>query len=190
MKTVIIKHCYSVLRLNVDGLLVYFPYDFIYPEQYLYMLELKRTLDAKVGEMDSLLIFCFIAFVELSSSKVWSRDCLPKYLSVVLQCNFLSFFQRSLAWIKTTVTKTNSDTTEFLVFLKPISMNCDWRMLSITNPYVNSFLLKEGFIYTFVIMLFSGSLCAGDAIRNRKNCLTSLPYHCLHEGKQTHSLRV
>ena len=70
MKIVIIKHCYSVLRLNVDGLLVYFPYDFIYPEQYLYMLELKRTLDAKVGEMDSLLIFCFIAFVELSLSKV------------------------------------------------------------------------------------------------------------------------
>uniref|UniRef100_A0A4W5JNB5 General transcription and DNA repair factor IIH helicase subunit XPD n=1 Tax=Hucho hucho TaxID=62062 RepID=A0A4W5JNB5_9TELE len=28
-------------------LLVYFPYDYIYPEQYSYMLELKRTLDAK-----------------------------------------------------------------------------------------------------------------------------------------------
>jgi hypothetical protein len=35
-------------RLNIDGLLVYFPYDYIYPEQYMYMLELKRTLDAKV----------------------------------------------------------------------------------------------------------------------------------------------
>lgn len=35
-------------RLNVDGLLVYFPYDYIYPEQFSYMLELKRTLDAKV----------------------------------------------------------------------------------------------------------------------------------------------
>ncbi|KAG6923177.1 ERCC excision repair 2, TFIIH core complex helicase subunit, partial [Chelydra serpentina] len=33
--------------LNIDGLLVYFPYDYIYPEQYSYMLELKRTLDAK-----------------------------------------------------------------------------------------------------------------------------------------------
>ncbi|XP_036088371.1 general transcription and DNA repair factor IIH helicase subunit XPD isoform X4 [Rousettus aegyptiacus] len=33
--------------LNVDGLLVYFPYDYIYPEQFSYMLELKRTLDAK-----------------------------------------------------------------------------------------------------------------------------------------------
>lgn len=35
------------MKLNVDGLLVYFPYDYIYPEQYMYMLELKKTLDAK-----------------------------------------------------------------------------------------------------------------------------------------------
>ncbi|XP_054855633.1 general transcription and DNA repair factor IIH helicase subunit XPD isoform X3 [Eublepharis macularius] len=35
------------MKLNIDGLLVYFPHDYIYPEQYSYMLELKRTLDAK-----------------------------------------------------------------------------------------------------------------------------------------------
>ncbi|KAL3872577.1 hypothetical protein ACJMK2_035793 [Sinanodonta woodiana] len=35
------------MKINVDGLLVYFPYDYIYPEQYMYMLELKKTLDAK-----------------------------------------------------------------------------------------------------------------------------------------------
>ncbi|XP_021786883.1 general transcription and DNA repair factor IIH helicase subunit XPD isoform X4 [Papio anubis] len=35
------------MKLNVDGLLVYFPYDYIYPEQFSYMRELKRTLDAK-----------------------------------------------------------------------------------------------------------------------------------------------
>ncbi|KAK9687690.1 Helicase C-terminal domain [Popillia japonica] len=35
------------MRLNVDGLFVYFPYDYIYPEQYAYMRELKRALDAK-----------------------------------------------------------------------------------------------------------------------------------------------
>lgn len=35
-------------RLSVDGLIVYFPYEYIYPEQYEYMQELKRTLDAKV----------------------------------------------------------------------------------------------------------------------------------------------
>lgn len=38
-----------IFRLNVDGLWVYFPYEFIYPEQYAYMLELKRSLDAKVS---------------------------------------------------------------------------------------------------------------------------------------------
>ncbi|XP_013777014.1 TFIIH basal transcription factor complex helicase XPD subunit-like [Limulus polyphemus] len=35
------------MKINVDGLLVYFPYDYIYPEQYSYMIELKRCLDAK-----------------------------------------------------------------------------------------------------------------------------------------------
>ncbi|GLH11507.1 Regulator of telomere elongation helicase 1 homolog [Gryllus bimaculatus] len=35
------------MKLTVDGLLVYFPYDYIYPEQYAYMLELKRAIDAK-----------------------------------------------------------------------------------------------------------------------------------------------
>ena len=35
------------MKLNIGGLLVHFPYDYIYPEQYSYMLELKRCLDAK-----------------------------------------------------------------------------------------------------------------------------------------------
>ncbi|KAG4070504.1 hypothetical protein HA402_005736 [Bradysia odoriphaga] len=35
------------MKINVDGLLVYFPYEYIYPEQFSYMLELKRTFDAK-----------------------------------------------------------------------------------------------------------------------------------------------
>ncbi|XP_026480041.1 general transcription and DNA repair factor IIH helicase subunit XPD-like [Ctenocephalides felis] len=35
------------MKLSVEGLIVYFPYDYIYPEQYAYMLELKRGLDAK-----------------------------------------------------------------------------------------------------------------------------------------------
>lgn len=33
---------------DVDGLAVVFPYDYVYPEQYEYMLELKRVLDAGV----------------------------------------------------------------------------------------------------------------------------------------------
>ncbi|KAK9823916.1 hypothetical protein WJX72_006337 [[Myrmecia] bisecta] len=35
------------MKVNIDGLTVYFPYEYIYPEQYRYMLELKRALDAK-----------------------------------------------------------------------------------------------------------------------------------------------
>lgn len=35
------------MKFNLEGLTVYFPYDFIYPEQYRYMLELKRALDAR-----------------------------------------------------------------------------------------------------------------------------------------------
>ena len=35
------------MKLNVDGLMVYFPYEYVYPEQYSYMRELKQTLDAK-----------------------------------------------------------------------------------------------------------------------------------------------
>jgi DNA excision repair protein ERCC-2 len=44
------------MKLNIDGLLVYMPYDFIYPEQYSYMCELKSGLDRKghcVFEMPS-----------------------------------------------------------------------------------------------------------------------------------------
>ena len=35
------------MKLNVAGLLVHFPFDYIYPEQFSYMLELKKSLDAK-----------------------------------------------------------------------------------------------------------------------------------------------
>lgn len=35
------------MRITIDGLKVYFPYPNMYPEQYEYMCELKKTLDAK-----------------------------------------------------------------------------------------------------------------------------------------------
>ncbi len=37
------------MRFTIDQLEVYFPYDYIYPEQYEYMVEIKRALDAKVS---------------------------------------------------------------------------------------------------------------------------------------------
>lgn len=36
-----------IMRIDVDGITVYFPYEFVYPEQYAYMVDLKRTLDAR-----------------------------------------------------------------------------------------------------------------------------------------------
>jgi len=35
------------MRFKLEGLTVYFPYEYIYPEQYQYMVELKHALDAK-----------------------------------------------------------------------------------------------------------------------------------------------
>lgn len=39
-----------MVRFDLDGLDVFFPYDRMYEEQYNYMLELKRSLDAKVRD--------------------------------------------------------------------------------------------------------------------------------------------
>jgi hypothetical protein len=41
------RHKLAAMKFSLEGLTVYFPYEFIYPEQYRYMLELKRALDAR-----------------------------------------------------------------------------------------------------------------------------------------------
>lgn len=51
-----------ILRVDVDGLEVYFPYDYIYPEQILYMGELKKTLDAKVSFLSNSTAFSLLYF--------------------------------------------------------------------------------------------------------------------------------
>lgn len=43
--------CDVVMRFHVEELTVDFPYPRIYPEQYAYMLELKRSLDARGHSM-------------------------------------------------------------------------------------------------------------------------------------------
>jgi DNA excision repair protein ERCC-2 len=35
------------MKFQLDDLTVYFPYEYIYPEQFKYMQELKRALDTK-----------------------------------------------------------------------------------------------------------------------------------------------
>lgn len=52
------------MRLDLDGLDVFFPYDFMYPEQYDYMLELKRSLDAK-GH----------CLLEMPTGVIWTMRC-------------------------------------------------------------------------------------------------------------------
>jgi len=39
------------MRFKIDELEVYFPYPAVYREQYDYMCELKRTLDARVTNL-------------------------------------------------------------------------------------------------------------------------------------------
>jgi hypothetical protein len=57
-------------RFYLEDLLVYFPYTYIYPEQYSYMLALKRSLDANVPPQTSLIfisyffLFQFIYYIK------------------------------------------------------------------------------------------------------------------------------
>ena len=65
------------MRVLIDGLEVLFPYEFVYKEQYQYMRELKKTLDAKgdailemptgTGKTVSLLAF-IVAYQEANST--------------------------------------------------------------------------------------------------------------------------
>lgn len=42
-------NCKQNFRISIDGLLVFFPYEYVYPEQVLYMEQLKKALDAPVS---------------------------------------------------------------------------------------------------------------------------------------------
>lgn len=69
------------MRFDLDGLDVFFPYEFMYPEQYDYMLELKRSLDAKghcllempTGMLQAcdLMLLCSSTTVEVQTSDVY-----------------------------------------------------------------------------------------------------------------------
>lgn len=85
-----------IFRLSVDGLLVYFPYDYIYPEQFAYMLELKKGLDAKVTlnchykvtKGDIFVIKLVVRFVVLGSLSVGNavRNWKDSLLAVTYCC--------------------------------------------------------------------------------------------------------
>ena len=81
------------MKLNVEGLLVYFPYDYIYPEQFSYMLELKRSLEAgghALLEMPSgtgktvSLLSLIVAYMHYHPSQVTKLVYCSRYLSLSL----------------------------------------------------------------------------------------------------------
>lgn len=65
-------------RFNLDGLEVFFPYDYVYPEQYAYMRQLKASLDAKghavlempTGTGKTVAIFSLVTSYQLAHPEV------------------------------------------------------------------------------------------------------------------------
>lgn len=64
-----------MVRFNIDGLEVFFPYDFVYPEQLAYMRQLKAGIDAKghavlempTGTGKTVTLFSLIASYQLEN---------------------------------------------------------------------------------------------------------------------------
>ena len=69
------------------------------------------------------------------------------------------------------VNKNNSNTpfcSEFLAFLKPFSMNCDWTMLNVINTYVNIYIIKCNPVHYVCL-----SLCLSNRVKMPLNDLSS-----------------
>lgn len=66
--------CHSIMKFKLEDITVFFPYEYIYPEQYRYMLELKRALDAR-GHC--LLEVCTPAFKKLMTLEL----CRASYIT-------------------------------------------------------------------------------------------------------------
>lgn len=69
-----------VFRFNLEGLTVFFPYEYLYPEQYSYMLEVKRALDAKVRP-----VFCcnkFTGFLAGNNQSILVMDTRRRLISM------------------------------------------------------------------------------------------------------------
>lgn len=96
-------------RLSVDGLLVYFPYEYIYPEQYAYMLELKRSLDAKghcllempsgtgkTATLLSLIVAYMIEHPETIRKLIYCSRTVPEIEKVIAELqNLIAYYERN-----------------------------------------------------------------------------------------------
>ncbi|XP_067947764.1 general transcription and DNA repair factor IIH helicase subunit XPD-like [Watersipora subatra] len=90
------------MKLDIDGLEVWFPYEYIYPEQYLYMQELKKTVDAQghcvlempsgTGKTVSLLSLLFAyhkALPAIVGRVIYCSRTVPELLKVVQELKSL-----------------------------------------------------------------------------------------------------
>lgn len=92
----------------VDGLLVYFPYEYIYPEQYAYMLELKKALDAKghcllempsgtgkTATLLSLIVAYMIENPQIVRKLIYCSRTVPEIEKVVAELkNLLNYYEK------------------------------------------------------------------------------------------------
>ncbi|KAI9582979.1 general transcription and DNA repair factor IIH helicase subunit XPD [Glossina fuscipes] len=97
------------MKISVDGLLVYFPYEYIYPEQYAYMLELKRTLDAKghcllempsgtgkTATLLSLIVAYMIEHPEVIRKLIYCSRTVPEIEKVIAELqNLLAYYEKN-----------------------------------------------------------------------------------------------
>uniref|UniRef100_A0A1A9WIP7 General transcription and DNA repair factor IIH helicase subunit XPD n=1 Tax=Glossina brevipalpis TaxID=37001 RepID=A0A1A9WIP7_9MUSC len=98
------------MKISVDGLLVHFPYEYIYPEQFAYMLELKRTLDAKghcllempsgtgkTATLLSLIVAYMIEHPEVLRKLIYCSRTVPEIEKVIAELqNLLAYYEKNV----------------------------------------------------------------------------------------------
>ncbi|KAF6032844.1 ERCC2 [Bugula neritina] len=97
------------MKIDIDGIDVYFPYDYIYPEQYLYMQELKKSIDAQghcvlempsgTGKTISLLSLLFAyhkALPAVVGRIIYCSRTVPELIKVVQELkNLIAYYEKT-----------------------------------------------------------------------------------------------
>lgn len=187
----LIRKIWFLSRLNIDGLLVYFPYDYIYPEQFSYMLELKRTLDAKVSDV-------FQACQARHCSTGMEHRCPP---DVPQQTNPQSrhrcvldsqlTHEASLRCGKLYCAACETPPRPWLgssAFRASYNMSCtSLKIRTLLSSGVRgrspALTVVDACVLCWQVFSCTGSWRPGDAIRNGKNHFSALSHCCLPKGE-------
>ncbi|KAJ3086145.1 DNA-dependent ATPase of the nucleotide excision repair factor 4 complex, partial [Quaeritorhiza haematococci] len=78
------------MKFTLDGLPIHFPYDYIYPEQYAYMRDLKRALDAKYYPEKRKLVYCSRTVPEIEKALAELKRLMAYRAKQGLKENFLA----------------------------------------------------------------------------------------------------